>query len=94
MADKATFRNEIEIKLKEWSKIIDELRAQGEKRLKRGSENLIDHCNNIQLLRNKYLEARDELKKLSINDKATWEKHKANIQRIMQELNHLWDTLF
>jgi DNA repair exonuclease SbcCD ATPase subunit len=94
MADKTTFQKEIEAKLKELSKIINELRAEGEKKLKSGSEDLIDHCDKIQMLGNKYLEAREELKKLAKTDEATWEKHKANIQRIMDDLNHLWGTLF
>jgi hypothetical protein len=94
MADKTTFQKEIEAKLKEWGKIIDELRTEGEKKLKSGSKDLIDHCNKIQMFRNKYLEVREELKALAKTDVAAWEKHKANIHRIMGELNHLWGTLF
>jgi len=58
MADKATFQKEIEAKLNEWNKIIDELRAEGEMMLKSGSGDLIDHAEKSQMILNKYLEAR------------------------------------
>ena len=83
MADRETFQKEIRAKLKEWSKIIDELRALGEKKLKSDSEDLVAHCDKIHMMHNKYLEARQELKKLSTINDATWEKHRGNIRRIM-----------
>ena len=94
MADKATFQKEIEAKLKEWNKIIDELRAEGEKMLRNESEDLIDHAEKSQMIYNKYLEARQELEKLTKTDDSTWEKHQANIKRIMDELDYLWASCF
>ncbi|MFA5183252.1 MAG: hypothetical protein WC405_18200 [Syntrophales bacterium] len=94
MVKKETVQKEISAKLKEWSRIIDELRAQGEKKLRSDSENLVAHCAKIHKIHHKYLEARQELEELAKTDDATWEKHRANIQRIMDELNRLWQTLF
>lgn len=94
MADKETFQKEIRAKLKEWSKIIDELRALGEEKLKSGSEDLVAHCDKMHMIHNKYLEARQELEKLAKTDNASWEKHRTNIQITMDELNRLWETIF
>ena len=94
MTDKATFQREIEAKLKEWNSIIAELRAEGEKMLESDSGGLINLANKGQMILNKYLEARQELKKLSNADDATWEKHQANIQKIMDDLDYLWSIYF
>ena len=94
MIDKEIFQKEIGAKLKEWSKIIDELRAVGEKKLRSSSNDLVDHCDKIHIIHNKYLEAIQELEELTKTDDATWEKHRANIQNIMDELNNLWKILF
>jgi hypothetical protein len=94
MADRETLLKDIKAKLKEWSKIIDELRAVGEKKLRSSSKDLVAHCDKIHIIHNKYLEARQELEKLTKNDDATWEKHRVNIQNIMDELNNLWKILF
>ena len=72
MADKETFQKEIRAKLKEWSKIIDALRALGEEKLKSGSEDLVAHCDKMHMIHNKYLEARQELKKLAKTNNASW----------------------
>ena len=94
MIDKEIFQKEIGAKLKEWSKIIDELRAVGEKKLRSSSKDLVAHCDKINIIHNKYLEARQELEELTKTDDATWEKHRANIENIMDELNRLWETIF
>jgi len=94
MTDKATFHREIEAKLKEWNSIIAELRAEGEKMLESDSGGLINLANKGQMILNKYLEARQELKKLSNADDATLEKHQANIQKIMDDLDYLWSIYF
>ncbi len=94
MTDKATFQKEIEAKLKEWKSIIAELRAEGEKMLESDSGGLLNLANKGQMILNKYLEARQELEKLSRADDATWEKHQANIQKIMDDLDYLWSSYF
>ena len=72
MADKETFQKEIRAKLKEWSKIIDALRALREEKLESGSEDLVAHCDKMHMIYNKYLEARQELKKLAKKNNASW----------------------
>jgi len=94
MADKETFQKEIRAKLEEWNRIIDELRAQGQKMLESNSIDLIDHANKGQIIYKKYLEARKEMEELAKADNTTWEKHRTNIQKIMIELNRLWETMF
>ncbi len=94
MIDKATFQKEIEANLKEWKSIIAELRAEGEKMLESDSGGLLNLANKGQTILNKYLEARQELEKLSKADDATWEKHQANIQKIMDDLDYLWSSYF
>ena len=94
MADKEIFSKEIKGKLKDWSRIIDELRAVGEEKLRNDGEDFIAHCDKIHMIHNKYIEARQELEALAKTDNATWEKHRANIKIIMDELNCLWETLF
>jgi hypothetical protein len=34
------------------------------------------------------------MEELAKADNATWEKHRSNIQKIMNELNRLWETMF
>lgn len=94
MADKEIFQKEIGSKLKQWSKIIDELRAVGEEKLRSNSEDVVSHCDKIHMIHNKYLEARQEFEELAKTDNAEWEKHRANIQRIIDEMNRLWETIF
>ena len=92
MTDKVIFHKEISAKLKEWNRIIAELRAEGEKMFESDSDDLIDLANKGQMILNKYLEARQELEELSKADDATWEKHQANIQKIMGDLDYLWSS--
>jgi gamma-glutamylcysteine synthetase len=94
MTDKATFQKEIETKLKEWNSIITELRAEGEKMLKSDTGSLINLANKGQMIINKYIEAKQELSKLSKADDTTWEKHQGNIQKIMADLDYIWATYF
>jgi gamma-glutamylcysteine synthetase len=94
MADKETFQKEMRARLKEWSKRIDELRAEGEKMLERDNGDLINLANKGQIIFKKFLEAKKEIDELTKADNATWEKHRANIENISNELNHLWESLF
>lgn len=94
MADKETFQKEIRAKLEEWKRIIDELRAEGQKMLESDNIDLINHANKGQMIHKKYLEARQEMEELAKADNATWEKDRTNIQKIMNELNRLWETMF
>jgi|GEM_PF-2455589 len=94
MADKETFQKEIRAKLKEWNRIIDELRAEGQKMVESDNIDLINHANKGQMILDKYLEARKELEKLSKAGDATWEKHQANIQKFMDELDYIWTRYF
>ena len=94
MADKETFQKEIRAKLKEWNRIIDELRAEGQKMLESDSTDLINHANKGQIIYKKYLEVRQAMEELAEADNTTWEKHRTNIQKIMNELNRLWETMF
>jgi len=94
MIDKETFQKEIRAKLEEWNRIIDELRAEGQKMLESDSRDLIDYAGKGQIIYKKYLEARQEMEELAKADNATWEKYRPNIQKIMNELNRLWETMF
>ena len=94
MADKETFQKEMRAKLKEWNKQIDELRAEGEKMLESDNGDLINHANKGQMIFQKFLEARQEMEELAKADNATWEKHRTNIEKIMDDLNCLWEKLF
>ncbi len=94
MADKETFQKEMRAKLKQWSRIIDELRASGEEkvmsnRLISGSEKFIAYCNKGNMLLNKYSEAKQKLEDLAKIENAEWEKHAADIESIMKQLDHL-----
>ena len=96
MADKEAFQKEMRDKLKKWSRIIDELRAEGE-----DMDKPITHSQDFNSFRKKglmiydnYSEARLKLEELAKTDDATWEKHASDIETIMKRLDHLWETLF
>ena len=94
MTDKETFQKEMQVKLKEWNKIIDELRAEGEKLLENDSGDLINYANEGQMILQKFLEAKREMQELAKADNATWEKHRTNVEKIIDDLNCLWERLF
>ncbi len=94
VADKETFQKEIGAKLKEWNKIIDELRAEGQEMLESDSGDLINYANKGQLILKKFLEAKQEMQELAKADNATWEKHRTKIEKIMDDLTCLWERLF
>jgi len=92
MVDKATFQKEIEAKLKEWQNVIYELRAEGEEMLKSHREDLLNHAKKSQMILSKYVEAIQELgKSFKTDDETCKKKHQANIERIMNELDRLWE---
>jgi hypothetical protein len=98
MADKETFQKEMRVKLKQWSKIIDELRASGEEkvmsdRLISDSKDFIAYCDKGNMLLNKYLEAKQKLEELAEMDDATWEKHASDIESIMKQLDHILEAM-
>jgi hypothetical protein len=92
MADKETFQKEMGAKLKEWSKIINELRAAGEEKLCSHSADFNAFSAKGIMIYNNYLEARQKLEELAKIDDATWEKHASDIESIMKRLDHLWKT--
>ena len=94
VADKETFQKEIRAKLTAWNKIIDELRAEGEKMLENDNGDLINYANKGQMILKKFLEAKQEMEELAKADNATWKKHRSNIEKIMDDLNCLWERLF
>ncbi len=96
MADKETFQKEMRAKLKQWSRIIDELRAEGE-----AMDKPITPSQDFNSLRKRgimiydnYLEARRKLEELAKTDDATWESQASDIENIMKRLDQLWETLF
>ncbi len=96
MADKEAFLKEMRAKLKQWSRIIDELRAEGEDK-----DNPITPCQDFDSFRKRgimiyenYLEARLKLEELAKMDDATWERQASDIENIMKQLDQLWETLF
>jgi hypothetical protein len=98
MADKETFQKEIRAKLKQWGRIIDELRAGGEEkvmsdRLISGSKDFIAYCNKGKMLQDKYLEARRKLEELSKIENDKWEKHALDIDHTMKQLDQLLNEL-
>ena len=96
MADKEAFQKEMRDKLRRWSRIIDELRAEGEdmdKPLTR-SQDFNSFRKNGLMIYDNYLEARRKLEEIAKMDDATWEKHTSDIETIMKRLDHLWETLF
>ena len=94
MSDRETFQKEIGAKLKEWNKIIDELRSEGQEMLENDSGDLINYANKGQMILQKFLEAKQEMAELAKADNATWEKHCTNIKKILDDLNCLWERLF
>jgi hypothetical protein len=98
MPDKETFQKEMRAKLKHWSRIIDELRASGEEkvmgnRLISDSEEFIAYCNKGNMLLNKYSEAKQKLEELGKIKNAEWEKHAADIESIMKQMDHLLEAM-
>jgi hypothetical protein len=98
MADKETFQKEIRAKLKKWGRIIDELRAGGEEkvmsdRLISNSKDFIAYCNKGNMLLNKYSEAKQKLGELAKIENAEWEKHAADIESIMKQLDYLLEAM-
>jgi len=98
MADKETFQEEMRAKLKQWSRIIDELRAGGEEKVMSDrsisdSEEFIAYCNKGNMLLNKYLEAKQKLEELAKMENGQWEKHAADIDIIMKQLDHLLEAM-
>jgi hypothetical protein len=98
MPDKETFQKEMRAKLKQWGRIIDELRAGGEEkvmseRLITDSKDFIAYCNKGNMLLNKYSEAKQKLEALAIMENAEWEKHAADIESIMKQLDHLLEAM-
>ena len=96
MADKEAFQKEMRDKLKKWSRIIDELRAEGENMDKpiTDSQDFNSFSERGIMIYDNYLEARQKLKELAEVDDATWEKCASDIETIMKRLDHLWETLF
>lgn len=99
MADKETFQKEMRAKLKQWNRIIDELRDSGEEkvmsnRLISDSEDFIAYCNKGKMLLDKYLEAKQKLEELAKIENENWKKHAADIVEIMKTLDHLLENLF
>ena len=91
MADKETFQKEIRAKLKQWGRIIDELRAGGEEkvmsdRLISGSKDFIAYCNKGKMLQDKYLEAKRKLEELAKMENASGKNTLLDIESIMKQL--------
>jgi hypothetical protein len=98
MPDKETFQKEIRAKLKQWGRIIDELRAGGEEkvmsdRLISDSKDFIAYCNKGNMLLNKYLEAKRKLEEFAKIENEKWEKHALDIESTMEQLDQLLDEL-
>jgi hypothetical protein len=98
MTDKETFQKEMRAKLKQWGKIIDELRASGEEKVMShrpisDSKDFIAYCNKGDMLLNKYLEARRKLEELAKIENDNWEKHALDIGNTMKQLDQLLDEL-
>ena len=98
MADKDIFQKEMRAKLKQWSRIIDELRASGEEkvmsdRLISDSEEFIAYCNKGNMLLNKYSEAKQKLEELAKIENEKWEKHVLDMENTMKQLDQLLDEL-
>ena len=94
MIDKETFQKEMRDKLKKWSKIIDELRAEGEQMVINDSKEFNSFRDKGIMIYNNYLEARRKLEELAKIDDETWAEHASEIESIMKRLDHLWETLF
>ena len=99
MTDKETFQQEMRAKLKQWGKIIIELRASGEEKVMShrpisDSKDFIAYCNKGNMLLNKYLEAKQKLEELAKMENGKWEKLAAEIETIMKQLDNLLEDLF
>jgi sigma54-dependent transcription regulator len=96
MADKETFQKEMRAKLKQWSRIIDELRAEGEDKDKpiTPSQDFNSFRKKGIIIYDNYLEARRKFEELANTDDATWARQASEIENIMKRLDHLWETLF
>jgi hypothetical protein len=92
MADKEAFLKEMRAKLKEWSKIIDELRAEGEEKDITRSKDFNSFSKKGIMIYDNYLEARSKLEELTKTDDATWERQALDIENIIKRLDHLWET--
>jgi hypothetical protein len=98
MPDKETFQKEMRAKLKQWGRIIDELRAGGEEkvmsdRLISDSKDFIAYCNKGNMLLIKYLEAKKKLEELAKIENEKWEKHALDIKNTIEQLDQLLDEL-
>ena len=96
MADKEAFQKEMKAKLKKWSRIIDELRAEGEAMDKpiTPSQDFNSFRKSGIMIYDNYLEARRKFEELAKTDDATWERQASDIKNIMKRLDQLWETLF
>jgi hypothetical protein len=96
MIDKETFQKEMRDKLKKWSRIIDELRAEGEDKDKpiTSSQDFNSFRKSGIMIYDNYLEARRKVEELTKADDATWERQASDIENIMKRLDQLWETLF
>ena len=93
MIDNETFQKKMRDKLKKWSRIIDELRAEGEQMVINDSKEFNTFRDKGIIIYNNYLEARRKLEELAKIDDATWEKHALEIESIMKRLDNLLETL-
>jgi hypothetical protein len=94
MPDKEAFQKEIRANLKQWGRIIDELRAGGEEkvmsdRLISDSKDFIAYCNKGNMLLNKYLEAKRKLEELANLENEKWEKQALDIKNTIKQLDQL-----
>ncbi len=94
MPDKETFQKEISAKLKEWSKIINELSAEGEEKLINRSRDFNSFSKKGITIYDTYLEARRKFEEFAKTDDATWERQASDIQNVIKKLDQLWKTLF
>ena len=96
MIDKETFQKEMKAKLKQWSRIIDELRAEGEDKDKpiTPSQDFNSFRKKGIIIYDNYVEARQKFEELSNTDNITWERQASEIESIMKRLDHLLETLF
>ena len=94
MIDKETFQKEMRDKLKKWSKIIDELRAEGELMVINDSKEFNTFRDKGIMIYNNYLEARRKFEDLSKTDDVTWERQASEIESIMKQFDHLMENLF
>ncbi len=94
MPDKETFQKEIKAKLRQWNRIIDELSAEGEEKLIKRSRDFNRFCKKGITIYDIYLDATRKFEEFDKSDDATWERQAAEIERLIKQLDHLWETLF